>query len=199
MSQYFDNDTSLKSEKKVIKFTYKSETLSFYTDIGVFSKNEIDEGSIGLLNVVTDQMLSGHILDVGCGYGTLGLTIAKLFPNVSVSMFDVNERAVDLTNQNINANHVDNAIVFVGSTYQALTKDEFQTIVINPPIRAGKKVYYPLLSDAFNYLTDGGTLYFVIRKSHGALSARDHVVQTFGNCDLVKKHHGFYVYKAVKR
>ncbi|HKM02666.1 MAG TPA: methyltransferase, partial [Bacilli bacterium] len=141
----------------------------------------------------------GKILDVGCGYGTLGLTIAKLFPEVSVSMFDVNERAVELTAKNIRTNMINNADVFVGSTYQALTKNEYQTIVINPPIRAGKKVYYPLLSEAFNYLTDGGTLYFVIRKSHGALSAKNHVEQSFAKCELIKKHHGFYIYKAVKR
>ena len=199
MSQYFDNDKSLKSVKRMIDFSYKSIKLSLTTDVGVFSKNEIDEGSLGLLNVVTGENLTGKILDVGCGYGTLGLTIAKLFPEVSVSMFDVNERAVELTAKNIRTNMINNADVFVGSTYQALTKNEYQTIVINPPIRAGKKVYYPLLSEAFNYLTDGGTLYFVIRKSHGALSAKNHVEQSFAKCELIKKHHGFYIYKAVKR
>ena len=199
MSQYFDNDKSLKSMKKVLEFEYKSIKLSLSTDVGVFSKNEIDEGSIGLLNVVTSEQLEGNILDVGCGYGTLGLTIAKMFPSVKMVMFDVNERAVELTKSNIKTNNIDNASVFVGSTYQALTKNEYQTIVINPPIRAGKKIYYPLLSEAFNYLTDGGTLYFVIRKNHGALSAKKHVEQTFAQCELVKKHHGFYVYKAVKR
>lgn len=199
MAHYFENDESLKSEKKYLQFAYKSINLRLLTDVGVFSKNEIDEGSIGLLNVVTDQTLSGKILDVGCGYGTLGLTIAKLFPLVKVTMFDVNERAVVLTKQNISTNSINNAEVFVASTYQALTKDDYQTIVINPPIRAGKKVYFPLLSEAYNYLTDGGTLYFVIRRSHGALSAQKHVEAHFGNCALLKKHHGFYIYKAMKR
>ena len=199
MGQYFDNDTRLKSERRALKFAYKSIELTLYSDVGVFSKNEIDEGSIGLLNVVTSQALSGEILDVGCGYGTLGLTIAKLFKEVNVTLFDVNERAVELTKANINANHIDNANAFVASTYQAVANHRFQTIVINPPIRAGKRVYYPLLVEALNYLTDGGTLYFVIRKSHGALSAKAHVEQHFGNCELVKKHHGFYIYQAIKR
>ncbi|HKM02859.1 MAG TPA: methyltransferase, partial [Bacilli bacterium] len=104
MSQYFDNDKSLKSVKRMIDFSYKSIKLSLTTDVGVFSRNEIDEGSLGLLNVVTGENLTGKILDVGCGYGTLGLTIAKLFPEVSVSMFDVNERAVELTAKNIRTN-----------------------------------------------------------------------------------------------
>ncbi len=199
MGQYFENDATLKSEPRLLKLSYKSASLSLHTDVGVFSKNEIDEGSIALLNVVSDDNLSGKVLDVGCGYGTLGLTIAKLFPLVNVTMFDVNQRAVTLTKQNITTNNINNATVFVASTYQTLTNDDYQTIVINPPIRAGKKVYYPLLSEALNYLTDGGTLYFVIRKSHGALSAKKHVELTFNNCELVKKHHGFYVYKAVKR
>ena len=199
MGQYFDNDTQLKSERRALKFAYKSIELTLYSDVGVFSKNEIDEGSIGLLNVVTSQALSGEILDVGCGYGTLGLTIAKLFKEVNVTLFDVNERAVELTKANINANHIDNANAFVASTYQAVANNRFQTIVINPPIRAGKRVYYPLLVEALNYLTDGGTLYFVIRKSHGALSAKTHVEQHFGNCELMKKHHGFYIYQAIKR
>lgn len=199
MGQYFDNDTRLKSERRALKFAYKSIELTLYSDVGVFSKNEIDEGSIGLLNVVTSQALSGEILDVGCGYGTLGLTIAKLFKEVNVTLFDVNERAVELTKANINANHIDNANAFVASTYQAVANNRFQTIVINPPIRAGKRVYYPLLVEAFNYLTDGGTLYFVIRKSHGALSAKAYVEQHFGNCELVQKHHGFYIYQAIKR
>ena len=199
MGQYFDNDTRLKSERRALKFAYKSIELTLYSDVGVFSKNEIDEGSIGLLNVVTSQALSGEILDVGCGYGTLGLTIAKLFKEVNVTLFDVNERAVELTKANINANHIDNANAFVASTYQAVANNRFQTIVINPPIRAGKRVYYPLLVEALNYLTVGGTLYFVIRKSHGALSAKTHVEQHFGNCELMKKHHGFYIYQAIKR
>jgi 16S rRNA (guanine1207-N2)-methyltransferase len=199
MAHYFENDETLKSEKRSLNFAYKSVNLTLLTDVGVFSKNEIDEGSIGLLNVVTSLDLKGKILDVGCGYGTLGLTIAKLFPLVEVTMFDINERAVDLTKQNISTNNINNAQVFVASTYQALTKDDYTTIVINPPIRAGKQVYYPLLSEAFDYLTDGGTLYFVIRRSHGALSAQRFVKEKFTNCELVKKHHGFYIYKAVKR
>lgn len=199
MGQYFDNDNSLKSQLKMLEFAYKSIQLSLYTDVGVFSKNEIDEGSLALLNVVTSNPLVGKVLDVGCGYGTLGLTIAKLFPLVEVSMFDINQRAVDLTSKNIITNHIENANVVVASTYQAAATYGYQTIVINPPIRAGKRVYYPLLAEAFNYLTDGGTLYFVIRKSHGALSAQKHVAQHFGNCELLDKHRGFYVYQAIKR
>ena len=74
----------------------------------------------------------------------------------------------------------------------------FDSIVINPPIRAGKKVIYAMFKGAYDYLIDGGSLFIVIRKSHGAFSARDYITSIFGNCTLLKRDKGYYIYQATK-
>jgi 16S rRNA (guanine1207-N2)-methyltransferase len=113
-------------------------------------------------------------------------------------MFDINERAVSLTSENAKRNKLTNTHVYVDSDYQALPKHTFNLIVINPPIHAGKKAYYPLLSAARDYLTDGGILMFVIRKSHGAKSAAKYLSDYYSNITLIQKDAGFYVYHAQK-
>lgn len=198
MSQYFDNDPTLNHKIKTLNLSLQGTNLVLQSDRGVFSNTEIDEGSIVLLKNVIKEEVSGSILDVGCGYGTLGLYLSLKYPHTKVVLFDINERAVDLTKTNITQNKITNANAYVAGNYQALPKHSFDLIVINPPIRAGKKVYYPLLSDAKDYLTDGGKLMFVIRKSHGAKSAAKYVAEHFSHVTQVDKDAGFYVYKATK-
>ena len=198
MSQYFDNDPSLNHQIKTLELSLSGTNLVLLSDKGVFSNREIDEGSVVLLKTVLKSEVSGHILDVGCGYGTLGLYLAKRYSDTKVTLFDVNERAVTLTTENILKNNITNAHVYVANNYQALPKHSFDLIVINPPIRAGKDVYYPLLSAAKDYLTDGGKLMFVIRKSHGAKSAAKFVGEHYSRVEQLTKDAGFYVYVAFK-
>jgi len=183
---------------KTLNLSLEGINLSLLSDRGVFSNKEIDEGSIVLLKSVLKEKSPENILDVGCGYGTLGLYLAARYKDAKVTLFDVNERAVALTKENITKNNITNAHVYVADNYQALNKHSFDLIVINPPIRAGKKVYYPLLSEAKDYLTDGGILMFVIRKSHGAKSAEKFVKEIYSKVEELKKDAGFYVYKATK-
>lgn len=198
MSQYFENDPRLDHNIKMLELRINDINLTLNSDRGVFSNTGIDEGSKILLKALPELKGVLNVLDVGCGYGTLGLYIAKLNPLVHVTLFDINERAVDLTKQNIKENNLTNANALVSSNYQAFTKQNYDLIVINPPIRAGKKVYYPLLSDARDYLTDGGKLLFVIRKSHGALSAVKYLGAYYRDIVLVKRDKGFHVYYATK-
>lgn len=198
MSQYFDNDPSLNHQIKTLELSLAGTNLTLLSDKGVFSNREIDEGSIVLLKTVLKHDVSGPILDVGCGYGTLGLYLAKRYPETKVTLFDVNERAVGLTAENMVKNNITNAHVYVANNYQALPKHYYDLIVVNPPIRAGKDVYYPLLSAAKDYLTDGGKLMFVIRKSHGAKSAAKYVEQHYSRVAQLTKDAGFYVYVAFK-
>lgn len=198
MSHYFDNNPELNHKIKTLNLSLEGTNLSLLSDRGVFSNKEIDEGSIVLLKQILKQDFGPQILDVGCGYGTLGLFLAKHYKESDVTLFDVNERAVILTKENIIQNKITNAHVYVADNYQALRKHSFDLIVINPPIRAGKKVYYPLLSAAKDYLTDGGKLMFVIRKSHGAKSAMKYVSEHYKKVEELKKDAGFYVYKATK-
>ena len=198
MSHYYDNDPTLSHKTKTLVLNLNGVEVTLQSDRGVFSNKEVDEGSVILLKSLTDEDSFQTILDVGCGYGTLGLYLATKFKNSSVTMFDINERAVKLSEQNINLNKITNAQVYVANNYQALPKQSFDLIVLNPPIRAGKKVYYPLLSEARDYLTDGGKLVFVIRKSLGAESAQKYVKDFYSRVELSHREHGFYVYKASK-
>jgi 16S rRNA (guanine1207-N2)-methyltransferase len=197
LSQYFENDLSLKSKVKFIHYMFHGESFTFKTDYGVFSKDEVDLGSVALLEVVRAYPFSGPILDVGCGYGVLGIILSRI-SGQEVHMFDVNERAVNLAKENITLNNVTNIKVAVNHNYQGLTKNYYDLVVINPPIRAGKETVYMLLGGAKDYLTDGGALYFVIRKSHGARSAEKAMKEVYTSVELIKKDKGYYIYKATK-
>lgn len=198
MSHYYENDPTLNHKTKSLVLKLDGVEVTLQSDRGVFSNKEVDEGSVILLKTLTKDSSFKAILDVGCGYGTLGLYLATKFKNSQVTMFDINERAVKLTEQNMNLNQITNAQVYVANNYQALHKESFDLIVLNPPIRAGKKVYYPLLSEARDYLTDGGKLVFVIRKSLGAESALKYVKDFYSHVELSRREHGFHVYTATK-
>lgn len=197
MPQYFENDSSLKSSPKLISYDIYERHFTLKTDLGVFSKNSIDEGTYAFLKVLVPLHLQGHILDVGCGYGALGLTLASFIPNARFVLVDVNERALELTKDNIKQLNLANVTCLQSDIYQNV-EGLFDSIVINPPIRAGKKVIYAMFKGAYDYLIDGGSLFIVIRKSHGAFSARDYIESIFGNCTLLKRDKGYYIYKATK-
>ena len=193
MSHYFENDSNLKSQIRVIPFDFKGYNFNFYSDNGVFSKNEIDEGSITLLNAYFNNGKIGRTLDVGSGLGVLGITISKI-NNCEVDMLEINERAVNLTKKNIEINSVDKCNVYESNIYEKAS-GKYEVIVSNPPIRAGKKVVFEILEKAYNYLEANGELWIVIRKNQGADSAKKKLIETFNNCEVIKRNKGFYVQK----
>lgn len=197
MSQYFENDYSIKSSPRSIEYDIFNNHFSLKTDLGVFSKNGIDEGTYAFLKVLIPLQLKGRILDVGCGYGALGLTLASFIPSSDFVLVDVNDRALNLASENIKRLNLRNVTCLRSDIYQNV-EGQFDSIVINPPIRAGKKVIYQMFSGAYDYLVDGGSLFIVIRKSHGAFSARDYIESVFGNCTLLKRDKGYYIYQARK-
>ncbi len=197
MSQYFENDESIKSSPKWINYEIYQRKFSLKTDLGVFSKDKIDEGTYAFLKVLIPLQLHGRILDVGCGYGALGLTLASFMPETQFVLSDVNERALNLTKSNIQSLKLMNVTCLQSDIYQNI-EGLFNAIVINPPIRAGKKVIYQMFKGAYDYLVDGGSLFIVIRKSHGAFSARDYIESIYGNCTLLKRDKGYYIYQANK-
>lgn len=197
MPQYFDNVPELASKKKTISFVIKDKEISFVSDIGVFSKDKVDEGTIAFLKVLLSRPLFGKILDLGSGYGALGLTLALFNPNCQFVLADVNERALALAKENQKRLHLENVTCCISDIYENIT-ELFHSIVINPPIRAGKKVIYPMFKGAYEHLIDDGSLFIVIRKSHGAHSAEAYIKSVFGNCALLKKEKGYYIYEAKK-
>ena len=196
--QYFDNNENLISKKREISVLLNDTKYTFISDNGVFSKGEVDYGSIALLKVLLKQDFTGNILDIGCGYGTIGLILAKNFPECNFLLSDVNIRACALARENKKSFGVKNVEIIESDIFQNINNN-FDYIVTNPPIRAGKKVIYSIFEQSYHHLNQNGSLFIVIRRSHGAESAQKFIHSVFGNCELLKKDKGFYVYCATKQ
>ncbi len=173
--------------------------MSFFSDNGVFSKDKLDFGSTLLLETIYDKVNEDNlnILDVGCGYGFIGISMAKI-KNAKVTMCDVNKRALHLAEKNALENGVANSVKVIESDiYQNIT-DIYDLIITNPPIRAGKEVVYGILDGARDRLKAKGELWFVIRKDQGAKSTIKHLEETY-DVEVVAKSKGFYIIKAKNR
>lgn len=193
MGQYFTNQSLnsniVKHEVKILNNNY-----CFNTDNGVFSKSKIDYGTRFLLETIAPLINRGKVLDVGCGYGVIGIVIAK-YCNSFVDMIDINKRAVHLANMNCKLNNVD-CNVFLSNVYENI-RSKYDYIITNPPIRAGKKIVLDILENASNYLGENGSLFFVIRKNHGAKSIISDLEKIYG-IHILDKSNGFFVVEAKK-
>ena len=196
MSQYFDNDKNIKSERKIIKFNFDNKVFSIYSDNGVFSKDRFDYGTRVLLNSVDIDKLSGNVLDLGCGLGVVGIILGTFNKGINIDMVDINERAIDLAKNNLVLNNV-KANVFVSDIYSNID-NKYDFIITNPPIRAGKYVIRGFLLGSYDYLKDDGILYFVMRKDHGVKSMIKQLSVKF-NTSIVNKDKGFYVVLCTKK
>ena len=196
MSQYFDNDKNIKSEKRLIKFNFNNKEFSIYSDNGVFSKDRFDYGTRVLLSNIDIDSLSGNVLDLGCGLGVVGIILGTFNRNINIDMIDVNERAISLAKDNLILNNV-KADVFVSNVYDNVNK-KYNYIITNPPIRAGKNVIRGFLLGSYDYLKDDGILYFVMRKDHGVKSMIKELSVKF-NTSIVNKDKGFYVVLCTKK
>ena len=170
------------------------EKMTFLTDAGVFSKKMIDFGSQLLLKCL--EVNQGEtVLDVGCGYGPLGLSLAKAY-GVQATMVDINNRALDLARQNAERNKVE-VTIFQSNIYEQV-EGKFDHIISNPPIRAGKQVVHEIIEKSKDFLVTDGDLTIVIQKKQGAPSAKSKMEEVFGNCEVVKKDKGYYILRSVK-
>ena len=199
MAHYFDLDPSLASKERNIEFFIDGRVITLVSDNGVFSKNKVDEGSLAFLKVIVPLRLSGKILDLGCGYGTIGLTIALTSPEARVDLADINTRALALCQKNAELLGLSQRVTVLQSDIYENIEGKYDSIVVNPPIRAGKVVTYAMYEGALAHLIDGGSLFIVIRKNQGAPSASKYIESLFGNIELLKKDKGYYIYQAIKR
>lgn len=195
MEHYFTNNDNLKSEFRTVVFKYGDEITEFTSDLGVFSKDKIDYGSNLLINTYFKYGRQGvKILDVGCGYGIIGILLAK-YMNTSSTLIDVNKRAVHLTNINIKNIGVD-AKSFESNIYDNVS-DTYDVIITNPPIRTGKQTVLDILTKAQNHLNKDGELWFVIRKDQGAKSIVEKLKSTY-EIETLEKSKGFFIILAKK-
>lgn len=192
MNHYFTNE-DVKSELRKINVNIGDKKFVFNVDNGVFSKRGLDFGSRTMIDALLAEDLHGKGLDVGCGYGPIGIVLSSFF-NLSIDMIDVNKRAIHLCKMNIKDNDV-NCNSFISDIYDSINQ-KYAFIVTNPPIRAGKKVVYDILFKSKEHLLPGGVLYFVINKNQGAKSVvRD--MEKVAKVDILKKHKGFFVIKCI--
>ena len=169
------------------------QKMTFLTDAGVFSKKMVDFGSQLLLKCL--EVNQGEtVLDVGCGYGPLGLSLAKAY-GVQATMVDINNRALDLARKNAERNKVE-ATIFQSNIYEQV-EGKFDHVISNPPIRAGKQVVHEIIEKSKDFLGIGGDLTIVIQKKQGAPSAKSKMEDVFGNCEIVKKDKGYYILRSV--
>lgn len=196
MSHYFTNE-NLKSNIKKVLVKVSNNTFTFNTDNGVFSKKGMDFGTRTLIEVLLNENLYGDVLDVGCGYGVIGIILSSFFNNRinNIDMIDVNLRAVHLTKMNIKENNVNNCNAFVSNIYESINK-KYDFIITNPPIRAGKEVVYKILKEAKEHLKENGCLYYVINKDQGALSSMKEM-EKIAKVEILEKNKGFYIIKCV--
>lgn len=186
--QYFEREPACASSPADCTFDYRGEQLHLTTDAGVFSRGEVDYGTKTLLNALPE--LSGRVLDLGCGYGVVGVSVGKKYP-VRVTMSDVNLRALALAKRNAQLNGVD-AEALESDGFEKLN-GTFDFILTNPPIRAGKQVIYRLFKECAEHLSPSGALYIVIRKQQGAQSAVAYLGTLFSSVEAVAKKGGFWV------
>ena len=193
MEHYFTNNQNLKSNFRNIVYNYEDYTFNFTSDLGVFSKDKVDFGSRLLIeNYFSHGRKNIKFLDLGCGYGLIGITMAKIM-SCDVTMVDVNKRAVHLANMNIKSNGV-SANCFESNIYENIT-EKYDVIMTNPPIRAGKAIVLEFLRNAKDYLNENGELWVVMKKDHGVKSAMKSIEDLY-KIEVIDKSKGFYIFIA---
>ena len=187
-SQYFSENPTVLTHERMLELTIFGMEFKFFANNGLFSCDKVDAASILLLENIPP--ISGHLLDLGCGYGTLGIVLAKRNP-VTLTMSDINRIALDYAARNAKLNHVEAQCIH-SDGFDNLS-GKYDSIVLNPPIHAGKEVMYRLYAGAAAHLLPDGALYIVIQKKHGAESTMKVLKEIFSECRILYKKKGYYV------
>ena len=191
--QYFNPSPQSAHDARVFEHTWAGRALRFETDAGVFSKRKLDSGTL-LLLASLPKAFAGRALDLGCGWGAMGICMLAMWPGANVCMTDINARAVALARANLRANGLD-AEVWQGDGLSQATGC-FDLIATNPPIRAGKAVVYRLFEESLARLAPGGALYAVMRRQQGADSAARWLGERCGRVEIAGRGGGYRVFRA---
>lgn len=169
----------------------------FQTSSSVFSKERIDLGTRLLIEAMILPE-TGHILDLGCGYGPIGIVAAVLNPNLHIVMVDINERAVWLTKENKNRIGVNNVEILRGDLYKPVENMKFDVILCNPPVSVGMKIVSQIVSEALEHLRESGLFQIVIRSRMGSKQLLTTMEKTFGNVEIIARKSGYRVFLSKK-
>jgi 16S rRNA (guanine1207-N2)-methyltransferase len=183
-----------KSEAKfgLVRTTLCGKSFEFLTASSVFSKRRVDLGTRLLIESMVLPK-TGYVLDIGCGYGAVGIVAASLNPKLSVVMTDVNMRAARLARKNVELNKVANAEVRYGYLYEPVEGLVFSCVLSNPPVSAGMETVKAIVKEAPKVMADKGNFQMVIRSKIGAKTLPSVFNETFGNCTVLARESGYRV------
>ena len=198
MEHYYTNNPTTESREKIINSTIANENLKFYTDNGVFSKESVDFGTKTMLESFNTEKEDAKVADIGCGYGVISIFLAKKYPTFKFTMVDVNKRVLELSKKNIELNNINNEVEVLESSSFDNVEGNFDIVLTNPPIRAGKKIVHKIMTDSYEHLNAQGELWVVIQKKQGMVSCKKLLEETFSRVEIVTKNKGYYILKAVK-
>lgn len=196
-NHYFHNNPNLDDEKSEIKFTLNGKHYRFLTSSGVFSKSHIDFGTKTLIDAISLKSGNEKLLDLGCGYGVIGIVLKGIYPNLDVIQVDINIRAVELAKVNSELNQLSTKAL-VSDAFSELKNQTFDVIVLNPPIRSGKQNVFNLYKSAYEHLVPGGEFFIVIQKKQGALSHHKFLKELFSEVEIINRNKGYYIIKSKK-
>ena len=198
-NQYFSkNNDNLESNPKIISAKIGDFTFKFKTDIGVFSRDFVDFASKLLLeNIDFSLAKNGTILDVGCGYGPIGIYAKKVTGN-PVVMIDINPRALALSSHNLTLNNLEGRVL-ESDCLDGVINEKFLLVICNPPIHAGKEIVYKIFDQTYEVLESNGSFWIVIQQKHGAPSAIKKLESVYDKVEIIYKKKGFYIIKSTKK
>ena len=196
MTHYYDKKQTSKLKIRQIKSIMRDHLFSFRTGSGVFSIKGVDAGTKLLVNscIIDDKWT---VLDLGCGYGVVGIALKKVKPSMDVFMVDVNERAVTLAEKNAELNDVKPHIV-KGHLFEPFNKMLFNSIIVNPPYVAGKKFIYNMIEESKRHLVHSGLLQMVAKHQKGGKAISAKMEEVFGNVEDIARESGYHVYMSRK-
>lgn len=199
MAHYFDQEPKTEHRYRLLEAEFCEVKFKFHSDSSVFSATKIDQGSQLLLLTVleVEEMTSGSLLDLGCGYGLIAVVLRKLRPLIKITASDVNRRALELAKDNLKLNNL-SSVDFIEADGLEKIGRKFDLILSNPPIRVGKKTVYRLFSESFLALNEGGRLYLVIRKKQGAASSLDELKRYCSEVEVMRKKGGYWIISCTK-
>ena len=192
---YYSENPGVAHDEREVIFEVLDQRMRCTTDAGVFSRDGLDMGTRVLLEALPE--LDGRILDLGCGWGPVGVALGKKYSDAQLVLTDVNSRATDLAARNLAANGVINATVVQGDGFTAV-EGAFDAIVLNPPIRTGKAVIYAMFADVAAHLKPDGALFIVIRKQQGAESAQKYLRSIYGDVERIAREKGYWVLRCAR-
>lgn len=196
MSHYYTDNKNLKSNPKTFEYVFDNEVFKFTTDHGVFSMDHVDFGTHVLLKAIYRKALGNKILDLGCGFGPIAIIIGRFHKDALIDMVDVNTRALELCQANALQNCI-SATAYLTDNILSLNK-QYNTVILNPPIRAGKSLIFDLYAKAHEVLEEDGHLYIVILKRQGAQSSLNKLLELFRSVQVIAKDGGYWIIEAQK-